>query len=404
MNFMQSSNRSSVAVERSALAVLFSVVFLDNLGFAIVVPYLYFYVLSLGGSAFLYGVLLASYSLLSFVFTPIVARLSDRFGRRKILLIALAVSSVSYFIFGASQAIWLLFLGRMLAGTTAATVPVAQAYVADVTSQEDRLRYLGFIGAGAGLAFILGPAIGGTLSDLFGYAVPSFLASALAFVNLVSAYFRLPEPSRFLSRKQMVTSFGSLLDVVKKRQILLLISVYFLFFVAFVFLQASLSPWLQVVFGFGSLEVGLVFFFIGSISVFTQAVLLPRLGRKFGRLTLSLLSFAFFVTGLLILATVQNLVFMFVVAAVISFGFGIQYITINTLISLNTPEEAQGGTLGFAWAIAALAQSIAPVLATSAFSLGVSIGFDGLVFVISAAISISTLPLVLTFRRGSNEK
>lgn len=401
---MQSSNPSSVAVERSALAVLFSVVFLDNLGFAIVVPYLYFYVLSLGGSAFLYGVLLASYSLLSFIFTPIVARLSDRFGRRKILLIALAVSSVSYLIFGASQAIWLLFLGRMLAGTTAATVPVAQAYVADVTSQENRLRYLGFIGAGAGLAFILGPAIGGTLSDLFGYGVPSFLASALAFVNLFSAYFRLPEPSRFLSRKQMVTSFGSLLDVVKKRQILLLISVYFLFFVAFVFLQASLSPWLQVVFGFGSLEVGLVFFFIGSISVFTQAVLLPRLGRKFGRLTLSLLSFAFFVTGLLILAAVQNLVFLFVVAAVISFGFGIQYITLNTLISLNTPEEAQGGTLGFAWAIAALAQSIAPVLATSAFSLGVSIGFDGLVFVISAAISISALPLVFTFRRGSSEK
>jgi MFS family permease len=101
---------SEVSVSRSAFGALFFVVFLDNLGFAIVVPYLYFYVLALGGSVFLYGVLLASYSLMSFVFTPFLARLSDRFGRRKILLIGLAVSSLSYFIFGSAQVIWLLFL------------------------------------------------------------------------------------------------------------------------------------------------------------------------------------------------------------------------------------------------------------------------------------------------------
>ncbi len=149
-------------------------VFLDNLGFAIVVPYLYFYVEALGGSALTYGVLLASYSLASFVFTPLVARLSDRYGRRKILLAALAVSSFSYFLFGVSELLWLLFLSRMLAGTTAATVPVAQAYVADVTTKNQRLQYLGLLGAAAGLAFIFGPALGGTLSSLFGMASPLF--------------------------------------------------------------------------------------------------------------------------------------------------------------------------------------------------------------------------------------
>jgi DHA1 family tetracycline resistance protein-like MFS transporter len=112
---------------------------------------------------------------MSFVFTPFLARLSDSFGRRKILLIGLAVSSLSYFLFGSAQAIWLLFLGRMLSGTTAATVPVAQAYVADVTAPNQRLRYLGLLGAAASIAFILGPAIGGTLSSLFRYGVPSFL-------------------------------------------------------------------------------------------------------------------------------------------------------------------------------------------------------------------------------------
>ncbi len=398
MNFLVHENREA---SRSAFTILFLVVFLDNLGFAIVVPYLYFYVLSLGGSTFLYGVLLASYSAMSFVFTPIVARLSDRYGRRKILLIALAVSSFAYFLFGSAQVIWLLFAGRMLSGTTAATVPVAQAYVADVTTPNQRLKYLGLLGAAAGVAFILGPAIGGTLSSLFGYGVPSFLASALAFTNLILAYFRLPEPSSF-NIKKTVLSMRALFDVLRKRKIALLLGIYFLFFVAFVFLQAALSPWLKAVFGFGSLQTGLVFFFVGGISVFTQAVLLPSLSKKLDRLALTIFGIGVLTIGLVAMAAVQNLAFLFVSAALISFGFGIQFVTLNTLISLNTPKDAQGGSLGVAWAIAGLAQTIAPIFAASAFAYGVSFGLDGLVFVISAAISAVTIPLVLSFKKENN--
>jgi MFS family permease len=397
VNFLVDENREA---SRSAFTILFLVVFLDNLGFAIVVPYLYFYVLSLGGSAFLYGVLLASYSAMSFVFTPIVARLSDRYGRRKILLVALAVSSFAYFLFGSAQVIWLLFAGRMLSGTTAATVPVAQAYVADVTTPNQRLKYLGLLGAAAGVAFIFGPAIGGTLSSLFGYGVPSFLASALAFANLVLAYFLLPEPSSF-NIKKTVLSMRALIDVLRKRKIALLLGIYFLFFVAFVFLQAALSPWLQTVFGFGAFQTGLVFFFVGGVSVFTQAILLPVLSKKFNRLTLTLLSIGVFDVGLVALAAVQNLAFLLAVTALVSFGFGIQYVTFNTLISLNTPKNAQGAALGVAWAIAGLAQTIAPVFAASAFSIGVSAGFVGLVFVVSAAISLATIPLVFAFKKIS---
>ncbi len=383
---------------RAAFSVLFSVVFLDNLGFAIVVPYLYFYIQALGGDTLLYGILLAAYSLMSFITTPIVARLSDRYGRRKILLAGLAVASFSYFIFGNAQMLWVLFLGRMLSGTTAATVPVAQAYVADVTTKEQRLKYLGLLGAAAGLAFILGPAIGGTLSTWFGYGVPSFLASALAFSNLVSAYFLLPEPAAF-NTKRTVLSFKALLGTIKKRKMILLLSVYFLFFVAFVFLQSALSPWLQTVFGFGSLQTGLIFFFIGAVSVFTQAVLLPQLSKRLERPNLAILGIIFFIVGLSILSVVSNLPILLVITALASFGFGIQFVTYNTLISVNTSEEAQGGTLGVAWAIAGAAQSIAPVLAASVFSLGISMGFVGLVFVVSALISISTLPLLLSYKK-----
>lgn len=393
---------SGVSVGKSTFSILFFVVFLDNLGFAIVVPYLFFYVQTLGGSSFLYGILLAAYSLMSFIFTPFLARLSDRYGRRKILLIGLAVSSLSYFVFGSAHAIWLLFLGRMMSGTTAATVPVAQAYVADVTTPNQRLRYMGLLGAAAGIAFILGPAIGGTLSSLFGYAVPSFLASALAFTNLVSAYFRLPEPTSFNSKKTVIP-FRALLSVLRKRAIALLLAVYFLFFVSFVFLQTALSPWLQRVFGFGSLQTGLIFFYVGAVSVLTQAVLLPALGKKINRLTLTLYGIVALAVGLVALAAVANLPFLFLVAAVVSFGFGVQIVTLNTLISLNTPNDAQGGALGVAWAIAGLGQTIAPVLAATAFSFGVSTGFDGLVFVVSAVVAIATVPLILSFKKASEK-
>ena len=175
-----------------------------------------------------------------------------------------------------------------------------------------------------------------------------------------------------------------------------------MFFVAFVFLQAALSPWLQAVFGFGAFQAGLVFFFIGGVSVLTQAILLPTLNKKFSQLQLTFLSSGIFAIGLLALASVQNLVFLFAVASVVSFGFGIQYVTFNTLISLSTSKEAQGGTLGIAWAIAGLAQTIAPVIAASVFSFGVSLGFDGLVFIVSAMISLATVPLILGFKKSSD--
>jgi multidrug resistance protein len=392
------AKRSEAVANKKTLSVLFSVVFLDNLCFAIVVPYLFFYVLALGGSTFIYGMLLASYSLMSFIFTPIIARFSDRIGRRKILLVALAVSSFSYFLFGAAQAVWILFLGRMLSGTTAATVPVAQAYVADVTTPNQRLRYLGLLGAAAGLAFIFGPAIGGTLSELFGYAIPSFLASILALANLISAFFLLPEPASF-NIKRAALSFTSLFKVLKKRNFALLLSMYFLFFVSFVFLQATLSPWLLEVFGFGAFQTGLIFLLIGGVSIFTQAVLLPTLNKKLEKLKMAVYGIIAFASGLVLLAVFNNLLFLLIVIVLIAFGFGIQYVTFNTLISVNTPNDAQGGALGVAWAIAGLAQTISPVLAASIFSFGALYGFVGLVFAISALISTITIPLLLRFKK-----
>jgi len=243
------------SIKKSSLAALLTVVFLDNLGFAILLPYLYYYVTFLGGSVFDYGLLLATYSLMSFIFTPLISRLSDRYGRRRILLSAVMISSISYFVVGIGQFLWILFLGRMLAGTTAATYPISQAYMVDVTSKESRLRYIGYLGASAGIAFIIGPLIGGTLSSIAGFNIPAFLAATLATTNLILTFLFLPEPT--VSHSDLsarAVTIKALRKVLQKRSIQMLLGTYFLFFLAFMFLQTTLTPWLEGIFGFSEFE------------------------------------------------------------------------------------------------------------------------------------------------------
>ena len=385
------------------MSVLLSVVFLDNLGYSIVFPYLYFYATMLGADAFTYGLLLSSYSLMSFLFTSAIARLSDKYGRKRILVFALLVSGTSYVIFGVANVLWLLFLGRMIAGTTAATVPVAQAYVADVTTEKQRLKYLGWTGAAGGLAFIVGQAIGGVLSNFFGFAVPSFLAAALAFANLVSAFFFLSEPrhSSVAPEKRGFT-LTNLREVLSSRVVKLLFAVYFMFFLSFVFLQTVMPQWLQRLLGYGSLETGYLFVYIGIVSVLTQALVLPRLARRLSNTMLALYGVVLLSVGLLALGTLPNLMALVFFGAMLAVGFAFLITTLSTLISLRTSNEAQGGSLGIAWSLGALAQTIGPTLAASLFAFGVGAGFAGLAFIVAAVLTLFTIPLLISLRKNDS--
>ncbi len=183
---------------------------------------------------------------------------------------------------------------------------------------------------------------------------------------------------------------------------MLLLATYFLFFTAFIFLQSTLSPWLQTVFGYGAFQTGLVFFFIGGISSISQAVLLPSLNKKFSQHNLFLFSISLFALSLTFLAFISSLPTFLVAISLVSFAFGNQFVIINTLISTSTPKEAQGSALGIAWTVAGLAQTITPIFATTTFTFGVSAGFVGLVFVFPAVIAILTVPLVLSFQKTSS--
>jgi MFS family permease len=175
--------------------------------------------------------------------------------------------------------------------------------------------------------------------------------------------------------------------------------IYFMFFLAFIFLPTVFPLWLNRNFGYGPVETGILFFYVGLVSALTQAVLLPRLSKKVSNSMLVVYGIILSSAGFFALGIYANLLFLIVVGALIPIGSGIISATMTTLISVNTPSENQGGSLGIAWSVAAIAQTIAPTIAASLFAFGVSWGFNGLAFAASGVITLAIFPLVLLFRK-----
>ena len=181
-------------MKRSPLLVIFITVFIDLVGFGIVIPVLPYYAegTKFGATPTQVGLLFASYSVMQLVFAPVLGRLSDKYGRRPILLMSLLGTAIGFLILGFATTLWMLFVGRIIDGISGGNISTAQAYIADVTTKENRAKGMGLIGAAFGLGFVFGPAIGGILSR-WGVNVPFLFAGGLAFANAILLYFTLPE-------------------------------------------------------------------------------------------------------------------------------------------------------------------------------------------------------------------
>ena len=355
---------------RRALSVLFLSVFIDLLGFGIIIPVLPYWNDTLGGTDFTYSVILSIYSLMQFIFAPIWGRISDKRGRRPIILTGISGSIISFFLLSFTNSVAMLIIARALQGAfTAATLPTAQAFISDTTTGEERAKGFGLIGAAFGLGLAIGPGIGGGLFTLTKhYSTLAYFASGMSVLNLISAFIFLPETLKCKKEKdcdQEVISSSrkdSFKFIFQNKEVLAIILTFSILILAFATYTATLLPYGIARFGLSEENSSIVLLIVGLISVITQGIILRFLTKKFSNSTLMIVGFLIIATGVIVFSQVNSLIFMIFVSGPIAIGSSIGNPTNQALLSQKTPMDKQGGILGINQGLAALMRVIAPLL------------------------------------------
>ncbi len=376
------------------LGIVFSTVLIDLIGFGIVIPLVPLYAEEFGASVVEIGFLTASYALMQLIFAPIWGRVSDRFGRRPVILGSLLGSAAAWLMFGFAPALWVLFLARILDGISGASYAAAQAYVADITTDEERVRGMGLIGAAFGLGFIIGPAIGGLFAAIDPRA-PFILAAAAALANFALAWKRLPESRPKGSREgARQARWTALARAVASRDYGPLIWISFLGGLGFVAMESVFSLFGNRRFGFGLTETGLVFVFIGVFAAIVQGGLVHRLTVRLGEWTVLRAGLWLTAASLIALGFTTQLWLLFPVLAVVALGSGLTFPTVNAIVSQRAPDDDQGGILGVLASAGGLSRLIAPIAATVLFQevgVGSPLVIGGLLFVACGIIAATPL-------------
>lgn len=345
------------------LAILCGTVLVDMIGFGIVLPLLPFYAESMGASPSEVTLIIASYSAMQLAAAPIWGRVSDRRGRRPLIIAGLFASAASYLIFGLAETLFVLLASRLTAGAAGGTVSVAQAYVADFTEEDERAHGLGLIGAASGLGVMLGPAIGGYFSQ-WGLGMPGYVAAALCLLNGVVAIFFLPEsPYESSPEEHDLGEAGTLAGWFRAMTgfpLSLLLVVYFLCISSFTAMTSVLALYVERVFAMDAADVGVLFTIAGGVTVLVRGGLVGRLVRKLGE--------PFTVrTGALLLAAslaaipfLPNKWWLGLVVPGFATATGILFPSLASLVSRATDRRSQGSILGGSQVVGGMGRVLGP--------------------------------------------
>lgn len=396
---------------RHPMAIAFFTIFLDLVGFGIIIPVQAFYAESLGASPVQVTLLGAAYSLMQFLFAPFWGRLSDRYGRRPIVLFSVLISVVGYSIFALSQSYMVLLLARMLAGFGNANIATAQAIIADVTTAENRSKGMGLIGAAFGLGFIFGPAIGGALSH-WGVQGPAFAAAGLSLLNLGLAYMLLPETLKpgnlasrhgFLSLKRLQSAMRHVnaknifvISLVGTGAFAMMEQVIGLYIEAVWVTDGSLDPAVRI-----KAAARLTSYFlvaVGITATIVQGGLIGRLTKRFGERAICRSGLALMVVAMVLVPPLvgsQSMPLLLLGGVLLAAAMGLWGPATTGLLSISVDADEQGGVLGINQSLSALGRVLGPLAAGALFQTQITLPFYvGAGFFLVASLVAMSLRLV----------
>ena len=360
------AKRGQARSRLSPVFVVFMTLFIDATGFGIIIPLLPFYAETFQAGSAALAVLIASFPLMQFIFSPILGRISDNLGRKPVLVISILTSAGSFVLFAVANSFFILLLSRIVAGLATETA-VAQAYIADITSKKERASGIGKTGAAHAAGFIIGPAIGGTLS-VYGFSAPGFAAVFLTVINLLFVLFFLPESlPQEDSILQVVANSNDgflrkLLDAFSKPLIGTVLLIFFIVFLSWSAIPV-IMPLLGVIFfGFGSVEMSYFFIYMGTIQIVWQGVLIGRLTEKIGEEKLIAFGPLLLMLGIFLMPLIPNIVVFVFSLTMISLGAGMMRTVVPSFISKISPANEQGGILGVTTGVASIARVPGPLI------------------------------------------
>ncbi len=354
------------------MMTIFLVVFIDLLGFGITLPLLPSIADKYSATPLMIGFLSGTYSLFQFIAGPILGRLSDRYGRKKLLIISQLGSMVGYVLLALAGSLPLLFISRIIDGITGGNISIAQAYMADVTTKETRAKGMGLLGAAFGIGFMFGPAIGGYLSG-YGFAAPALFAAGISALSTVTTTLFLTETVNVKQAKvspRTAMTFAELKRVLQTPPISTLLAIFFLLSLGFSGMQGTYALFVQAKFGWGPTEVGYIFALIGIVAIITQVKVLAFATKNYGEYKTLVWSILILATGFGLIGAANYLPLFILGNTLIPLGNSLANPTLTAIATESIPPSEYGETLGLLQSSGSLGRIIGPVAAGAIYSFG----------------------------------
>lgn len=376
--------------DNKALLTIFLVVFIDLFGFGLIMPLLPFIAERFNASPTQIGLLAATYSLFQFIAGPILGRLSDRFGRKKLLVISQFGTFLGFLLLAFANSLPLLFLSRIIDGITGGNISIAQAYIADTTDKKNRTKGMGMLGAAFGLGFIFGPTIGGFLSR-GGYMLPALAAAFISGLSVVVTSVFLKETVSHTNATNAAAglSLKRMLAILKDKELQEYALVFFAINLAFSAMQGIFALWAQIKMGWDAQITGYLLGFVGLVSVISQLKILPWVNSRLGELSTLRLGIPLMAMGFLGMALAPQTSFLYLANVFLVVGNSFAGPTLQSLATKEVHETEYGGTMGMLHSMGSLARIVGPALAGLLFSLHPNIPFTA-----AAIITILTVLVV----------